>query len=176
MGHPQDVSRYNSRCAFAAKDCLWNRQRNQNRGAVFRGTDGQISSELTNSLLHTPKTNTAARGRQSQALISRYSFAVISDFDMQIVLLLENLDRARSATGMAVNIGQALLYGSKDGHLDIGRKAFHVFWHIQSRSDLASLCEAVNIPAESGREANLVEQGRMKKMRKGADLGTKLID
>jgi hypothetical protein len=76
-------------------------------------------------------------------------------------LVLKNSYSARQAAGVAVNIGQRLLYRTKDRDLHIGRKALHVFWHIEGCRNPASLCEAFDIPMKSRRKTNLIEQGRM---------------
>ncbi len=77
---------------------------------------------------------------------------------------------------MAMNVRQAFLDCAEEGNFHLLGQASEIVGDVESRVNVAALGEAIHVPANCRSKTDLVEQGRMKKMRDCADLFTDLVD
>jgi hypothetical protein len=80
------------------RDRISDRQSRNDGRPMFIRLDLEISSQLTYSLTYPPKTDATARGCHTLALILRYSLAIISDLNSQLILVPVNPYSTRTAT------------------------------------------------------------------------------
>src|ERR1700747_586258 len=115
--------------------------------------DLQTAAQLPESFSHASDSNPrcASQGHL-ELLFGWYAFASILDFYADLAVRNNNANGGCRASGMAMNIGETLLNSPKNRGFRFSRQPLKIRGDLQIHSNLATLGEPVNVPAERRRQ------------------------
>ena len=100
----------------------------------------------------------------------------VHDLQGDLRTIARQLDRRRGASGVAVDVGEALLRDAEKGDLDVEREAPDLLLFDEVDGDPATADEAVDEPAERGGQSGLVQERWMQDVGERANLPRRLLD
>src|SRR5262245_42826711 len=90
---------------------------------------------------------------------SQHSAAIVLDLQYHLILPSTNVHRRYIAARVTEDVGQSLLYDSKEICLYLERQPADIIIRVQLNLDAAAACEPVDIPSERRNQPNAI-QGR----------------
>src|SRR6516225_7241465 len=141
-----------------------------NRGTTGIGINFELPANLDHALAHAGDTDAQPAWAGRVAVFRRGdAAAVVGDFQSDACGVVAKSYSSELASGMALNIGEALLGDPEKGGFDNLRKSAKTGRQFEGDVDTAAFAETVDIFLEGRDEAEIVEQRRVQQIRKGAD-------
>jgi hypothetical protein len=102
----------------------------------------------------------ALRSKRSQ-LFGRDSFATILNLQQYAVGAARKVYGRSFASGMAMNVSQALLYDTKNRQFKVGGEPAEVLRNAKLDFQIRTLLQTLHVPMNRLRQAVFIQQGRM---------------
>ena len=146
--------------------------------ALSIGVNFEGASEFPDTFPHPAKPHSRVRTHgKGKTILQGYPSTFIADLNDKLLFRGKpNLDTGRFASGMAVDVGEALLNDPENRNFDIGGQAANfgreVHVHLYVTAFGKASCERLN----RGHKADFVKKRRVKEMRNRANLLRQLFD
>ena len=129
-----------------------------NRGTTGIGINFELPANLGHAFAHARNTD-AQPSRAGRVAVFRRgdAAAVVGDFQSDACGVVAKSYSSELASGMALNIGEALLGDAEKGGFDNLRKAPKPAWQFQSDVDIAAFAETVDIFFEGRDQTEIIE-------------------
>src|SRR6266576_2458263 len=108
------------------------------------------ATELANSLSHPADSDSRFAGQlHLRSSFRRYAFTSILGFNPNLAVGSRKRNLRHGTAGMAMDVGQAFLYDTKDWGFDLARKAAEVWRDLQVHLNLAAFAKSFQKQSQS---------------------------
>jgi hypothetical protein len=134
---------------------------------AFGGIDADVAGVGAKAFAHTAEAHSGAAVANGGEFLGGDALTEIADFDEEAGAVESDMDVRGLAAGVAVNIGQTFLDDAEDGEFQVVGQAVE-FGDGKINLNRGALLQTLDIPSQSGAEAEFIEQRGMKQIRRGA--------